>query len=215
MRIKMTIFTALIFVLAACLPAQTPVDMQPQINTAVAQAMQTSQNQIEESVALTVAAQQAESTPTAVMESTPTEVPTLVPTSVPLDIPTPTMLVPTATGYAPTSSGSAPKPAEYACNAINRRPKDNTEYNRGAKFDIKWTIVNTGTKTLPKGIDVKYFSGPKMSNVLRVEIPVALAPGQSYVVDLDAKAPDTRGFHVMTWTLDGQLCYPYVAINVK
>jgi hypothetical protein len=62
---------------------------------------------------------------------------------------------------------------------------------------------------------VKYFSGSKIATIDRIEIPKEMKPGDTYVVILDAVAPDKRGFHVSTWTLDGQMCYPYVAINVK
>lgn len=212
MRTKMMILVALAFVLAACLPGQAPVDVDPIVNTAVAQAMQTNQSQIEQSVALTVAAQQAQATPTTVAVEI-----TVEPTGTSFDVPTATPFIPTVTlvpTNTPSGSGVVFKP-EYACNAINRRPKDNTEFNRNAKFDIRWTIVNTGTKTWPKGVDVKYFSGPQMATVNRIEIPTELKPGETFVVDLDAVAPDKRGFYVMTWTLDGQMCYPYIAINVK
>lgn len=211
MRIKMMILLALVFILAACLPGQEPVDVQSQVNTLVAQAIETNQRQIEEAVALTVAAQQQQpSTPTAADEPTP------VPTDTPAELPT-LIFTPenTPLPILPTATRRPVQKAEYACNAISRRPFDNTEFNRKAKFDIKWTIVNTGTKTWPKGIDVKYYSGPQMTNIKRVEIPVALAPNQSYIVNLDAVAPDKKGFFVMTWIVDGPMCYPYTAINVK
>lgn len=213
MRTKITILIAFAFILAACLPGQAPVDVEPIVNTAVAQAMETSQSQIEQAVALTVAAQQAQATDTPVP---PLEV-TAEPTLTPFDLPTATPFIPTVTlipTNTPSSSGVVFRP-EYACSVINRKPKDNTEFKRKAKFDIRWTIVNTGTKTWPPGIDVKYFSGPQMATVNRIEIPTALKPGEKFVVDLDAVAPDKRGFYVMTWTLDGQMCFPYVAINVK
>jgi hypothetical protein len=54
-----------------------------------------------------------------------------------------------------------------------------------------------------------------MAGVNRVEIPVALAPNESYTIVLDATAPDKKGFHVMTWVVDGPMRYPYTAINVK
>jgi hypothetical protein len=214
MRTKMMIPVALVFVLAACLPGQEPVDVQSQVNTAVAQAIETNQSQVDQAVALTVAAQQTLSAPP-LDQSTPTEVPGLEPTSTPFDFPTPTLFVPTPEPPPTATPVRVTYKPEYACNAINRRPKDNTEFNRNAKFDIRWIIVNTGTKTWPKGIDVKYFSGPQMSTVNRIEIPKEMKPGDTFVVDLDAVAPDKRGFYVMTWTLDGQMCYPYVAINVK
>jgi hypothetical protein len=40
-------------------------------------------------------------------------------------------------------------------------------------------------------------------------------PGDQYDIVFDAKAPMEKGFHVMTWVVDGPTCYPYVAIIVK
>jgi len=208
---KTMILLALVFLLAACLPAQqAPADVQPLVNTAVAQTMEAIR-QVEDSVAQTVAAQEALATPTAVVDepAPATEEATLEPTPTPFDLPT---LVPTNT---PAATKQPYKQPEYACNIINRRPFDNTEFNRNADFDIKWTIVNIGTKAWPAGVDVKYYSGPSMAGVNRVEIPVALAPNESYTIVLDATAPDKKGFHVMTWVVDGPMCYPYTAINVK
>jgi hypothetical protein len=105
-------------------------------------------------------------------------------------------------------------PHEYSCSAINRRPYDNTIFRPGDKFDIKWTIVNTGTKTMVAGLDLKYNSGPQMTNRTRVELP-ELKPDAQFVVDFDAVAPQKEGTHIMTFVVDGQLCYPYVAIIVE
>lgn len=210
MRKIMFIFVTLAFVLTACLPGQTSVDTQAQINTAVAQTLEARQ-QVEDSVEQTVAAQSLLFTPTA--ESTET------PTATPLVFPTLTPIIPTITPLPvnpPSSGGSGTvyKP-EYACNAINRKPLDNTEFNKNAKFDIKWTIVNSGTQTWPAGMDIKYFSGANMATTNRVEIPKEMKPNDTYVINLDGVAPGKTGFYVMTWALDGQICYPYVAINVK
>lgn len=208
---KTMILLALVFLVAACLPAQqAPADVQPMVNTAVAQTMEAIR-QVEDSVAQTVAAQQALASPTAEADepAPATEEATLEPTPTPFDLPT---LVPTNT---PAATKQPYKQPDYACNIINRRPFDNTEFNKNADFDIKWTIVNIGTKAWPAGVDVKYYSGPSMAAVNRVEIPVALAPNESYTIVLDATAPDKKGFHVTTWVVDGPMCYPYTAINVK
>lgn len=210
MRKTMFILVTLAFILSACLPGQSPVDVQSQINTAVAQTIEARQ-QVENSVAQTIAAQQPLSTPTAEFTETPTETSPVFPTLTPI-IPTVTPLPvnPPSSG----SSGTTYKP-EYACNIINNRPADNTEFNKNAKFDIKWTIINTGTKTWPAGMDVKYFSGTLVTSTNRAEIPQEMKPNDTYVINLDAVAPGKKGFYVMTWTLDNQICYPYVAIYVK
>lgn len=209
MRKTMIVLISLAFLVAACLPGQSSVDVQGQVETAVAQTMQAQQG-IENSVALTVAAQNALASPTA------TFVPTL--TITPILFPTLTPIVATVTPIPVSSGGGGGGvvyKAEYSCDIIHQRPFDNSEIINGGEFDIKWTILNNGTKTWDAGADVKYFSGPQMTGVTRVEIPFAMEPGDQFDIVLDAAAPEEKGFQVMTWVVDGQYCYPYVAIIVK
>jgi hypothetical protein len=143
----------------------------------------------------------------------PTPVP---PTATPFVIVPPTTVVSSGGSSSGGSGGggSVPINRDYVCDAINKKPADNTVFKPDADFDVKWTIVNTGTKDLRAGLDLKYFSGPQMTTLTRVELP-ALKPGEKYEVILDAEAPTKPGFHVMTWMVEGQLCYPYIAINVQ
>jgi hypothetical protein len=180
--------------------AQSVEDTQSQISTAVAQTID-AQNQIGTAVALTT---EAQASPTF------TATPVTIPTFTPLVIPTATNKPASGGGGGGSSSGKY----EYACEAINRRPFDNSEILHGQNFDIKWTIKNTGTKTWDPGMDVKYLSGPQMTSVTLIEIPVAMKPGDTYQIVLDANAPAETGFQVMTWVVQGQLCYPYVALMV-
>ncbi len=208
MRTKMMIPVALVFILAACLPAQAPLDVEPIVNTAVAQAMATSQSQIEQSVALTVAAQQPQFTATSQQVETVTSDVSNEATPTPEFTPTP-FLVASSTPIRTLI------PLQYTCTVINRKPKDNTTFNRNANFDVKWTVVNTGTRAWPAGIDIKFVSGTQFTKVKRFEIPKALKPGESFEIILDANAPAKKGYYVMTWLVDGPMCYAYAAINVK
>jgi hypothetical protein len=210
MRKSVIFLAAIVLLVTACVPAQggteAPAAAQGQIETAVALTVE-AQNQIGTSVALTIAAQNPTATSTA----------TFTPTSV--TIPTITPVIPTVTPLPPPSggggSGSSQKP-DYACDEIHKRPLDNTEFSPGAEFDIKWTVLNTGTKTWYQGFDAKYVSGPNMitNGVTRVELP-ALKPGGQYDLIFDAKAPMERGFHVMSWLVETANCNLYVAIIVK
>lgn len=214
--VKHVFFLAMagILLLAACAPAPAPTQDPAEV-----------QQQIQESVALTVAAQNAEAEQNQAVVAEPTNTP--LPTQTEAVPASPTPVAPTATPFTvvpptltPVSSGSgggggvAVTPLEYDCTSRDRRPYDNTVFKPNKEFDIRWTIVNTGTKSWPAGMDVKYYSGPQMSTTTFVELP-AMAPGDTYEVILDAFAPQKRGFHVMTWTVEGQLCFPYVAINVE
>lgn len=201
---------AIIFLIAACAPAQAPTQDPAEI-----------QRQIQESVALTVAAQNAQATEQQAL---------IVPSNTPLPtqteigaVDTPTPLIPTATPFVivpPTSSssgggggGTTVKP-EYACDIIGQRPYDDTYFKPKDTFDVKWTIVNTGTKTWAKGLDLKYQTGPQMTNINRIELP-EMKPGDQYSVVMDATAPADEGYQVMVWVIEGGFCFPYVRIIVE
>lgn len=198
--------------IGACAPAPAPATQDP---AAV-------QQQIEESVALTVAAQEAEAAQQVQAEPTNTTLPTQTeagpPTATPvLATATPFVVVPptlTPGSGGGNGGGAVVTPLEYDCTSRDRRPFDNTIYKPNKEFDISWVIVNTGTKSWPAGMDVKYFSGPQISTTTFVELP-AMDPGDTFEVKLDGIAPNKEGFHVMTWTVEGQLCFPYVAIIVE
>ncbi len=198
-----------LFLLAACAPAAQPTQNAVNIDAEVGTA-----------VALTVAAQNAETR--AAQSPTPQVTNTMLPTQTEVgDIFSPTPVLPTATALVivpTTSSGggganATPKPL-YACQIISRRPYDNTVFRPDADFDIRWTIVNTGTRTILAGTDVKYSSGENMTNTTRRELP-EIAPGDQYEIIFDAIAPHKPGTYIMTWVVEGQLCYPYAAIKVE
>jgi len=197
---------AMVLLLSACLPAQPTanvIDLENQVATAVA---------------LTVAAQNAQ-TQTA-LALIPEATNTTLPTQTELALPSPTPLVPTVTAI-PTSApsggggggGSTAKP-EYACNPFPRTPRDNTIFRPNDEFDIKWSIVNTGTKNMRAGLDVQYNQGPKLTSVTFVELP-EVEPGDEYQIVMDAVAPEKEGTYIMTFIVEGGLCYPYTAIIVE
>jgi hypothetical protein len=201
---------ALIFLLSACQPAQptqNPNEIADQVAT---------------SVALTVAAQNAltQSAPTLVPQATNTTLPTQTEVGV---LPSPTPVLPTATavGFAtPTlvpsgggGGGTTTKP-QYACNPFPRTPRDNSIFRPNDSFDIKWTIVNTGTKTMEAGLDLKYDDGPQLTKTTLIELP-ELEPGDSFQVTMDAVAPSEEGTYIMTFSVEGSLCFPYTAIVVE
>jgi hypothetical protein len=206
---KRNFLTALsvVFLLAACAPAQpqtpNPVDVA---------------NQVATSVALTVASQNLDT-----QEAAPVATETQIPTETAAVVDTPTAILPTATPFVitpPTTvsggsgGGGAVTPSAYACDVIHARPYDNTVFKPGAKFDIKWTILNVGTKTMRDGLDLKYNSGTKLTGVTRVELP-EIKPGGQYDLDFDGVAPSKEGTYVMTYIVEGGLCYPYVVIKVE
>ncbi|MGE5251576.1 MAG: NBR1-Ig-like domain-containing protein [Bacteroidota bacterium] len=191
---------AAVFLLAACSPA--PVTPTDQVNIG---------DQVATSVAATVmalqsatAAAQPPATNTPVPEpATPTPV---LPTATPF-------VVPTATSFS-THSGGGTTSLTYACDVIRQRPFDNTVFHPGDKFDIKWTILNTGTATWRAGTDLAYSSGPRLTRANIVEMP-EMKPDDQFSVVFDAQAPQEPGRYVMVWKVQGGFCFPYVAITVE
>ena len=201
---------AFIFLLSACQPAQptqNPSDIADQVGT---------------SVALTVAAQNAltQAAPTLVPQATNTTLPTQTEVGA---LPSPTPVLPTVTAVVLSSptvvssggggGGTTTKP-QYACNPFPRLPRDNSIFRPNDSFDIKWTIVNTGTKTMQAGLDLKYDDGPQLTQTTLVELP-ELEPGESTTVSFDAVAPSKEGTYIMTFSVEGSLCFPYTAIVVE
>ncbi|MEO5886493.1 MAG: hypothetical protein ABIQ77_02425, partial [Anaerolineales bacterium] len=130
---------AVIFILAACVPAQ------PQLPT---QDSGQITNQIATSVALTVAAQNTQTEaarPTDTPPPAPTEVIIITPTLVDIATATAIVVVPPTVASGGGGGGGTIK-KDYACDIIRRRPFDLTFFRPGDEFDIRWTIVNTGTK---------------------------------------------------------------------
>jgi hypothetical protein len=205
---KRIFFTALaaIFLLAACAPAQVATPNPAEIA-----------NQVATSVALTVASQNLET-----QQAAPQVTATPIPTDTPAVIDTPTPIVPTATAFvivAPTNvpsggGGGTVVQADYECEVISRRPFDYAIFKPGDEFDVKWTIVNSGRKTMIAGLDLKYNSGEQFVKGNRVELP-ELKPGDETVVVFDAVAPNAQGKYIMTFVVEGGLCYPYAAIEVE
>ena len=205
-----SILLATIFLLAACAPVQatqSPQDIQNQISTAVAMTVQIQSLQ-------TQAAQASQ--PTATLAFTPTE-PVAV-TSTPIfPTATPFEIIPTAVSHSGSSGGSSggSSTVKYACDPdTGKRPRDNAQYKPGDSFDVKWTIINTGTATWPAGYDFSYFGGDQMTSAAGIQLP-QMKPGDKYSVVFDAKAPASKGFHQMTWKVQGGFCYAYVAIIVQ
>jgi hypothetical protein len=160
-------------------------------------------------------------TVTALPTSTP------IPTDIPL--PTPIEITPTIqftaipTFVLPTSTPVETAKSDYVCDIINQRPFDDTSFRPGDSFDIKWTIVNTGTQRWEDETYLEYQSGPQMSETTQIKLP-KLKHGGQYDVVLDATAPSESGMQIMVWAVVGPgtvkdssywMCYPYVRIIVE
>lgn len=193
--------------LAACLPAQPTVDIQSEVNTAVAQTMEAN-NRIAQAVQETVAAQLPANTPTAEVTATFETV------NIFTDTPQPTVTpLPTSTSAPLPAQSNAPQP--WSCFVLTIKPAYGEEIKAGSNFEIRWQVKNTGTRTWDPGFDVKYAGGIKMTKPERVEISQGLAPGETYKISITGTAPKYKGIQQMTWIVESANCYANVVITVK
>lgn len=103
----------------------------------------------------------------------------------------------------------------YACDAFPVTPKEKTIVGPGDGFRIKWIVRNIGTSPWPAGQDVRYSGGVNMGEISSYEIGHSLQPNDSVTIEFDATAPTDPGLYYMTWTVAGQGCSLYVAIQVE
>ena len=198
---KQTLFPifAVVFLITACVPAQ-PEPNSEQVA-----------NQVATSVVLTV---------TALSANIP------APTNTPLPIPTETIALTPTIVFPTVISVGSPIPTvkpNYACDIIDQRPFDDTKFHRNEDFDVKWTIVNTGTLRWESGTYLEYQDGPQMAQTDKVELP-RLRPGEHYDIIFDATAPSELDMQIMVWAIVGPgtvkdsmywMCYPYIRILVE
>lgn len=198
---------AMLVLLSACAPAAAAPTQDPALVQQV----------IEQSVQLTVAAQNLE-TAQAQAAFTPTPVPTetaLPPTAVPaLPTATPFVVVPPTAVVSSGGGGDTTVKPEYACDVIHQRPFDDTKYRPGEEFDVQWTIVNKGTKTWRAKSDLTYLYGPLIISTTTIELP-EMKPDDQFDITFDAKAPSELGQQVMVWSVEGANCFPYIRIIVE
>lgn len=189
----------LAFLAGACGPVTTGIPLeqvQIMVATSVAQTVE-AQNNMGTAVALTVSALAPAATPS------PTEIPLNLPSFTPLASVTPFATVQAGAG------GSTKK--SYSCDSWTVKPADGTAFKPGDPFDIKWIITNTGTGDMVAGLDLEYLSGAQLTTHGGVQLPL-LKPHDTYTFTADGNVPMEKGRYVMTWKVEGGLCFPYVVI---
>jgi hypothetical protein len=197
----------LVSLLTACNPpaAEQPTStMDP--NMIYTAAAQTVQAQFTQNAALTPSA-------TATLESTAT---LTVPT---FDTTLPTLpAVGSITQQATLAPGGLPpivtltpltnaQPTLPAANTritaqwVKNDPPDGTIILAGTKFDIAWTIKNTGTTTWNTNYTYGYLSGAKYFEKLNYNFRKEVKPGEEVTILVDATAPSTSGSYYTWWKI--------------
>lgn len=206
MRKNLMIAAALVFLITACLPGQDPAEVESQIQTAIAQTMQVNEL-VARNVEGTLTAMVPAATATLSVTDTPTA--TLEPVIIDTDTPIPPPVFPTD----PPAVAKTQPP--YSCYVSTLKPKSGQEMGPGDSFEIVMIVVNTGTATWRSGVDVKHAGGSKLTGASRVQIGVAMAPGDQFKFSLTGNAPKDNGLYYMSWMVEGPICYGQVSIVVK
>jgi hypothetical protein len=212
-----------ILVLTACGPFQATPATEPQLP----------QGAVETSVAATLAVMesQVESMVAATLDALPTDVPLATATDSlpPTNEPTATVVQitesPTFTPIPPTPTLSAfvGKPTavrEYACSVFSQKPKDYVVVGARQDFDVRWTLLNTGTKAWTvHGTDYKYVRGPRLHKYADIyDIAKDIGPGGRIEIVVDMIAPKEKGTHVTYWGLangSNHFCQFYIIVVVQ
>jgi hypothetical protein len=174
---------------------------------------------VEESVALTVQAQN--SMATAVAQTVEAQRPPNTPTSLPTLPPLPT-LTPLATvtpfvasgggGSSGGGGGGGGKVPDYACSFAEVKPLYNV-FKPKDYIDFVWIITNTGKKDWPSKLDLDFVSGTHISPYIGEELP-ALETGERVTISFEGNAPKEPGFYHMNFKVQGGLCFPFTDIQV-
>lgn len=152
---------------------------------------QSDEDTVATSVALTVAAANAQVIlPTATLAQPTNTLPAL-PTITP-------QVVNTVSAY-PTSTA-------LPCNQailVSESPLDNATYNPGATFTKTWTLKNVGTCTWNTNYKLVFVSGNAMGGSASKNLTSSIAPGQSVSLSVSLTAPSSAGTYKGVWNLQG------------
>ncbi len=182
-------YLALCLLVSACLPAESPEEINARIATSVVMTV-AAQNQIGTSVALTVDAQRPIMTsPTATLGATATPNPTLTP------LPTATPFVSSSgggggSGGSSGSGGGSSSTPRYACAWVGQKPNDGYKVNPEVSFDVVWTVKNTGTK--PILVSESYLTrigGDPISPTPNLFLASDLKPGKTVNFRIEVQSP--------------------------
>ncbi len=181
---------------SALLPSREtfPTSQPGEVETVIAGTAQAAQTQTAERLP-------ASATPslTPTITSTPTPPATITPTFIFfLRSPVPTRTLTPEGGGGGGSSGSG----GFGCVLASQKPEDGTEFRPNARFDMVWTLQNSGGKTwLADDVDFEYVSGKKMQTQDAYDLPRDVLPGESISMTVKMNAPKPAGEHKTVWSL--------------
>jgi hypothetical protein len=112
-----------------------------------------------------------------------------------------TLSVPgTSSTQAPAAGVTSGDAAEWVSND----PADGSTVATGQKFDIRWTVRNTGTTTWNKNYMIRWYAGEKMAEKLSYNFREETAPDGTTTLIIDGLAPSSAGEYQTTWVLTNE-----------
>jgi hypothetical protein len=85
---------------------------------------------------------------------------------------------------------------------VSNQPADGSEIGAGGKFNLTWTITNTGTTTWTSEYTARFFYGTQLNDTTVVYFPSSVAPGETASIVLkNAVAPTANGEYHTWWKL--------------
>lgn len=126
---------------------------------------------------------------------------TLPPATAQPALPTNTAL-PTLTPY-PTYT-PYPTATKIPCNQaswVGETVPDDTHFAANTTFTKTWTVTNSGSCTWTTSYKVVFDHGDAMGAPASINLPSAIAPGQTFVISINFKTPAAAGTYQGYWKL--------------
>jgi hypothetical protein len=211
---KLTFLLVALPVLLACaLPVlPTPAAPEPTVNPGVIQTI----------VVATAGAAQTQTALVLPPPNSPTA--TLPATSPPTETQTATatiiFIIPTFT-FSPTATSAATETQSVgeSCRLVGQSPANDTAYGARERFDVEWTLRNTGSETwIASNIDFFHSAGRDMSSTDIVDLPRNVRAGDQVTLGVEMRAPGNAGTYTSTWSLgtrNNALCTVSITIVVR
>jgi hypothetical protein len=145
---------------------------------------------------------------------------TLTPTETSTPTPTVIFIIPTNT-FTPTETSlpTATQSAGSSCELVDQTPNNGTVYGSRERFNVEWTVKNTGSETwVANNIDFFHSDGRDMHENDILDLPNNVRAGAQVTLRVQMRAPGNAGTYTSTWTLGTQrdaLCRVSVRIVVK
>jgi hypothetical protein len=111
-----------------------------------------------------------------------------------------TTIAPTVGTPLPTLTLSLPEAPDKA-TYIYQEPIDGAQMGVNTKFDMVWTVENTGTTTWTRRYAIRYFSGWALGERTLYYLREDVAPGNQTNLVVDMVAPKDPGVYSSNWVL--------------